>query len=48
MSDKISQSQDILGTMKPSRAIVKLAVPATLPCWQRPFTILWIPLILEC
>lgn len=30
MTEKVSQSQSVLGSMNPSRAIVKLAVPATL------------------
>lgn len=30
MSDKTTQSQSVLGEMQPSKAIVKLAVPATL------------------
>ncbi len=30
MSDKSSQSQSVLGAMKPSKAIIKLAIPATL------------------
>lgn len=30
MSDNASHSQSILGELKPSKAIVKLAIPATL------------------
>lgn len=42
------QNASILGEAKPSKAIIKLALPATLPCWPKQFTTLWIPPISEC
>ena len=39
MSQRKPQTQSILADMQPSKAIIKLAIPATLRCWPRPFTI---------
>ena len=43
MSEKELQTQSVLGVMPPAKAIVKLAVPATLALLQRRSTIWWTP-----
>lgn len=48
MSEKEPQEQSVLAGMPPAKAIVKLAVPATLALLPKPSTTWWIPSISEC
>lgn len=48
MSAKAANSQSILSDMQPSRAIVKLAIPATLALLAKAITIWWTPPTSAC